>query len=222
MVMATLRERKRDRSRDEFVRAALDLFETKGFTETTIQEIADRAVLSKSTFFRYFGTKEEVLFAGVSELREVLKAVLADELAEHPPWEAVKRSVRMTTRGFVEHNPAIAARSLNLWISEPALRARYLEVADSWEQTIIETVATSDRTNPITDAYAHALAVAAVGAFRIALEAFSTHGQDLVEHFDADAQARRPSAQEPTRPTRRRQSGDSRTRRPRSPQAHQH
>lgn len=103
--MASLRERKRDRSRDDFVRAALDLFETNGFAETTIQEIADRAVLSTSTFFRYFGTKEEVLFARVPELREVLRTVLADELTEHPPWEAVKRSVRLTTRGFVEHDP---------------------------------------------------------------------------------------------------------------------
>jgi AcrR family transcriptional regulator len=184
-LVASLRERKRDRSRDEFVRAALDLFESNGFAETTINEIADRAVLSTSTFFRYFGTKEEVLFARVPELREVLKAVLTDELAEHPPWEAVKRSVRVTTRGFVDNDPAVAARSLNLWVTERALRARYLEVADTWEQAIIETLAASNQTDLVNDAYAAALAVAAVGAFRIALEAFSTHGQDLVEHFDA-------------------------------------
>jgi AcrR family transcriptional regulator len=183
--MASLRERKRDRSRDEFVRAALDLFESKGFAETTINEIADRAVLSTSTFFRYFGAKEEVLFARVPELREVLVTTLAAELAEHPPWEAVKRSVRLTTRGFVEHDPAVAVRSLNLWVTEPALRARYLEVADSWEQAIIETVSAADKTDRANDAYAAALAVAAVGAFRIALEGFSTHGQDLVEHFDS-------------------------------------
>jgi AcrR family transcriptional regulator len=183
--VASLRERKRDRSRDEFVGAALDLFESNGFAETTIHEIADRAVLSTSTFFRYFGTKEDVLFARVPELREVLKSALATELAEHPPWEAVKRSVRVTTRGFVEHDPALAVRSLNLWVTEPALRSRYLEVADSWEQAIIETLAASNRKNPADDAYAAALAVVAVGAFRIALEAFSTHGQDLVEHFDA-------------------------------------
>jgi AcrR family transcriptional regulator len=183
--VASLRERKRDRSRDEFVRAALDLFESKGFAETTIHEIADRAVLSTSTFFRYFGTKEEVLFARVPELRQVLKSTLASELAEHPPWEAVKRSVRVSTRGFVEHDPALAVRSLNLWVTEPALRSRYLEVADSWERAIIETVTASNETSPANDAYAAALAVAAVGAFRIALEAFSTHGQDLVEHFDS-------------------------------------
>ena len=183
--MASLRARKRDRSRDEFVRAALDLFESKGFAETTISEIAERAVLSTSTFFRYFGTKEEVLFARVPELREVLMAVLASELTEQPPWEAVKRSVRLTTRGFVEHDATIAVRSLNLWVTEPALRARYLEVADSWERAIIETVTASDKATASDDAYAAALAVAAVGAFRIALEAFSTHGQDLADHFDA-------------------------------------
>jgi hypothetical protein len=93
--------------------------------------------------------------------------------------------VRITTRGFVEHDPALAVRSLNLWVTEPALRARYLEVADSWEQAIIETITASSAGSAASDAYAAALAVAAVGAFRIALEGFSTHGQDLVEHFDA-------------------------------------
>jgi TetR/AcrR family transcriptional regulator, regulator of mycofactocin system len=183
--MASLRERKRDRSRDAFVRAALDLFESKGFAETTIDEIADRAFLSPSTFFRYFGDKEEVLFAGVRELREVLVSMLATELAEHPPWEAVKRSVRVTTRTYVEHDPALAARSLHLWVTEPALRARYLEVADSWEQAIVETVTASQKPNRANGAYAAALAVAAVGAFRIAIEQFTTNGLDLVEHFDS-------------------------------------
>lgn len=183
--MPTLRERKRDRSRDEFVRAALDLFESQGFADTTIHEIADRAVLSTSTFFRYFGTKEDVLFARVPELREALRSMLAAELTEHPPWEAVERTVRHTTRGFVEHDPAVAVRSLNLWVTEPALRARYLEVADSWEQAIVETVIASDHAHVANDAYPAALAVAAVGAFRIALEAFNTHGQGLLEHFDS-------------------------------------
>lgn len=183
--VASLRERKRNRSRDEFVRAALDLFESKGFAATTIPEIADRAVLSPSTFFRYFRDKEDVLFARVAELEEVLRSTLAAEVAEHPPWEAVKRSVRVTTSGFVDHDPALAVRSLNLWVTEPALRARYLEVADSWEQAIIETITASEATSVANDAYAAALAVAAVGAFRVALERFSTHGQDLVEHFDS-------------------------------------
>jgi AcrR family transcriptional regulator len=183
--METLREKKRHRSRDEFVRAALDLFETKGFADTTITEIADRAVLSTSTFFRYFGTKDEVLFARIPELKDVLVSTLAAQLAEHEPWEAVKNSVRLTTRGFVEHDPATAVRSLNLWITEPALRARYLEVADSWEQAIIATVIASEQPGHESDAHAATLAVAAVGAFRIALERFSTHGENLVEHFEA-------------------------------------
>jgi AcrR family transcriptional regulator len=182
--MTSHRQRKRDHSRDEFVRAALDLFETQGYAETTIQQIADQAVLSTSTFFRYFGAKEEVLFARIPELRETLISTLANELTEHEPWDAVKRSVRLTTRGFVEHDPALAVRGLNLWVTEPALRARYLEVADSWEQAIIDTMTASNARNAVDNAHAAAYAVAAVGAFRIALEAFSTHGQNLVEHFD--------------------------------------
>jgi AcrR family transcriptional regulator len=164
---------------------ALDLFESKGFAETTVDEIADHAVLSPSTFFRYFGTKEDVLFPGIAELLEVLRATLPAALAEHPPWEAVTHSVRITTGGFVEQNPALVARAVKLWMTEPSLRARYGEHAVSWERAIVEAVTTAEGTDPATDAYAAALAVAAVGAFRIAIEQFISVGGDLTDHFDA-------------------------------------
>lgn len=182
--MASLRERKRDRTRTEFVLAALDLVESTGFAETTVDEIADRAMLSPATFFRYFGNKGEVFFAGLPEWLEVLRSTLATELADHPPWEAVTRSIRFTTTGFVEQDPALAARLVRLWMTEPALRARYMEYADTWERTIAETVADSSGTDPATDAYAAAVAVAAIGAFRIAAEHFSSRPENFLGYFE--------------------------------------
>ena len=183
--MASLRERKRNRSRDDFVLAALDLFETKGFAETTVEEIADRAMLSPSTFFRYFGTKEDVLFAALPESLEVFRPALASELAEHPPWEAVTRAVRLTTRGFVEQDPALTARILPLWMNEPALRARYMDYADAWEREIVRAVTESQGTDSATDVYARTIAVASIGAFRIAAERFSADDENVLERFEA-------------------------------------
>jgi AcrR family transcriptional regulator len=182
--MSTLRQRKRDLSRDAFVHAALELFESKGYAETTIEDIAERAVLSPSTFRRYFGTKEEVLFAGLGDFLEILEDVLAEELQRGNPWEAVTSAVRTTTGGFLQGDPDYAPRLLKQWMTVPDLRARYVRQADVWEQAIVGAVTTAEGTDPATDTYAAALAVAAIGSFRIAIERFGSH-EEVFERFEA-------------------------------------
>jgi AcrR family transcriptional regulator len=182
--MSTLRQRKRDRSRDAFVHAALELFESKGYADTTIEDIAEKAVLSSSTFRRYFGTKEEVLFAGLGDFLKILQDVLAVELQRGHPWEAVTSAVRMTTGGFLQGDPEYAPRLLMQWMTVPDLRARYVRHADVWEQAIVEAVTTAEGTDPATDTYAAALAVAAIGSFRIAIERFGSH-EEVFERFEA-------------------------------------
>ena len=59
-------------------KAALELYEERGFDDVTIAEIAERAGLTKRTFFRYFSDKREVLFAGQAEFRALMVAAVSD------------------------------------------------------------------------------------------------------------------------------------------------
>ena len=74
---------------ERLVVAAVDLFNEQGYDETTVAQIAERAGVTKSTFFRHFSDKRELLVAG----QETLSRLLADGIAEAPltatPLEAV-------------------------------------------------------------------------------------------------------------------------------------
>ena len=58
-----LRERKKIRTRETVRREAFRLFESNGYAQTTVDQIAEAADVSPRTFFRYFPTKESVLFS---------------------------------------------------------------------------------------------------------------------------------------------------------------
>jgi AcrR family transcriptional regulator len=63
MSRPSLRERKQQRTRDEIVEAAYELFAERGYGDVTVTDIAERAEIGRTTFFRYYGDKQEVVFA---------------------------------------------------------------------------------------------------------------------------------------------------------------
>jgi AcrR family transcriptional regulator len=73
----TLRERKQQRAREQIVAAAYALFAERGFAQVTVTDIAERAEVGRTTFFRYFGDKQEVVFADEDQLLDVLAEAAA-------------------------------------------------------------------------------------------------------------------------------------------------
>ncbi len=69
-----LRERKKLRAREHIVDVAYELFDRHGFAPVTVSDIVDAAEVSRSTFFRYFGDKQEVVFADEQQFRDGLVA----------------------------------------------------------------------------------------------------------------------------------------------------
>lgn len=88
-----LRERKKRRTRDALLHAALELFTTQGYEETTVDEIVDAVDVSQRTFFRYFASKEETTFA----VQEMVESRFLSELRQRPatesPFEAMRNAV---------------------------------------------------------------------------------------------------------------------------------
>jgi TetR/AcrR family transcriptional regulator, regulator of mycofactocin system len=79
------RDRRTARTRQAIIDAAHRLFEDRGFTETTIDQIAEAADVAPRTFFRHFASKEAVLFADFEEYRRrMIELISARPRDEHP------------------------------------------------------------------------------------------------------------------------------------------
>jgi AcrR family transcriptional regulator len=89
-----LRERKKEQTRRALVDAAISLFGTKGYEETTIAELAAAANVSPRTFFSYFESKEEILFAGTPLKLGISAAVLTDRRPDERPADLLLRALR--------------------------------------------------------------------------------------------------------------------------------
>src|SRR4051794_18588091 len=76
-------------ARERLVLAAVDLFTEQGYDATTVAEIAERAGVTKSTFFRHFPDKRELLVAGQETLSALLAEGITDAPADASPLEAV-------------------------------------------------------------------------------------------------------------------------------------
>lgn len=76
-------------ARERLVVAAVDLFTEQGYDATTVAQIAERAGVTKSTFFRHFPDKRELLVAGQEALSRLLSEGIADAPADASPLEAV-------------------------------------------------------------------------------------------------------------------------------------
>lgn len=97
-------------ARIRLVSAALDLFVEQGYDATTVSQIADRAGLTRTTFFRHFPDKREVLFAG----QELHARVLADAMAEVPagatPLDTVGAALDALADTFTEDRREFSTR----------------------------------------------------------------------------------------------------------------
>ncbi len=104
--------------------AALDLFTERGFENTTVIEIAERAGLTKSTFFRHFPDKREVLFGG-----ETMAGLLAGGIAAAPvtasPLEAIRHALDTVGReAFTPGLREFSARRRAVIAANPELQER--------------------------------------------------------------------------------------------------
>ena len=111
-------------ARERLVLAAVDLFHDQGYDETTVAQIAERAGVTKSTFFRHFTDKRELLVAGQAALSGLLAEGIAAAPAEVSVLDAVAAGLRRAASAYGELSREIAPRIQALVSASAELRER--------------------------------------------------------------------------------------------------
>jgi AcrR family transcriptional regulator len=106
------------------VDAAVELFAEQGYDATSVSDIADRAGLAKSSFFRHFPDKREVLFAGQDVLAEMFANGIASAPIDASPLEAVAAGLVAASEPFPSQRRAFAVRLAQVVAANPELQER--------------------------------------------------------------------------------------------------
>ena len=152
-------------ARGRLASAALALYSERGFENTTVAEIANRAGLTERTFFRHFADKREVLFAGTSVVQELLTSTVADAPAALAPIDAAAAGLDAVAAQFEERREF--ARQRQAVVAATAeLRERELIKLASWSAALAETL----RQRGVGDPAASLTAEIAIAVFRTAFQ----------------------------------------------------
>jgi AcrR family transcriptional regulator len=139
---SSLRARKKEATQQRLQEAALQLFSEKGFAAVSVDEIAHAADVSRSTFFRYFGSKEAVLFQDIDENGRVFLESLRKRPASETPWQAFHTSMLELAVQTETAQARVQNRILeDLLQNDPALTGRRAAERDRWTSLIAKVFA---------------------------------------------------------------------------------
>jgi AcrR family transcriptional regulator len=125
--------------RAEVSAVAFRLFAEQGFDKTTVEQIAAEAGLSRTTFFRYFGTKEDVVLDNLDELGRKVAAALTGRPAKERPWVSLRRAFDVITQ--LAADASGETLSLMRMLSENcSLKTRHWEKQQDWQSLLAPEV----------------------------------------------------------------------------------
>jgi AcrR family transcriptional regulator len=173
-----LRERKKERTRQQISDVAWRLFAERGFEQVPVAQIAAEADVSEATVFNYFQTKEDLVFHRM----EAFEDELLEAIRERAPGQSTVQAFGgfvLRARGFLASDDPAAQegmRTVARVMTSPALKAREREILDRYTDSLAQLIA-KERRRADGDVESWVTANALIGVHR-ALIAF-THRQAL-------------------------------------------
>jgi AcrR family transcriptional regulator len=171
-----LRERHKTRTHTALRNAALELYVSRGFDATTVEDVAAAADVSPRTFFRYFATKSEVVVAPYLELFDRWEAVVLAAPTGRPLLEVLQGASHLVTDAY-EQESEFWDRHHQAVTTDPDLRPVMLHTQAHLQERATTALARRLRLDPRSDLRPRILAAAAMAATGSAVAQWYAGGQ---------------------------------------------
>ena len=189
--MEERRERKKRQTREALVRAALELFDAKGYEHTAVREITDAVDVSERTFFRYFASKEDLAISFAGDWTDTMIEALTKRPADEDSLTAMRGAFRESmvmlaaadAHGSDEPGPPTYLLVTRLIDSTPSLLAQHLRYIHDRDEEIVRVLAARAGVDPDTDPRPRVLAVMFGGLIFLATRAWRMEGSTTVEQM---------------------------------------
>lgn len=152
-------------ARERLERAALELYVERGFEQTTVADITDRAGLTERTFFRHFADKREVLFSGQAEMLDACVNAIAGAPEAAAPLEAVAEGLHMISAGVQERREHSRQRRAVIAANAGLQERELLKLA-----SLASGMADALRRRGVTEPTASLIAETGIVVFKVAYE----------------------------------------------------
>lgn len=196
----SLRERTRLAVHADITTAAMRLFAERGFEATTVEQIAEAVGISRRSFFRYFGNKEDIVLGDLIAVGESVRVALEARPPEESAWQALRAAFR-TLRG-PGSSPEKELATATMYHDVPSLRAAHLVKHLKWQDLLAPDIERrlGRRAGTGPDPRARAVIAAALACLDTAVEAWRESGgtADVEQLFDEAVAAVRCLPASPT------------------------
>ena len=135
---STLWQRSRQAAYAEITTVAMRLFLDQGFEQTTIDQIASTAGISRRSFFRYFGTKEDIVLGDLANQGELVRDALEQVPSTVEPWKALRQALDAVNALDIE--PGLTFKIATMMYETPSLRARSIEKHLHWQSLLVPNI----------------------------------------------------------------------------------
>jgi AcrR family transcriptional regulator len=161
-----LRERKRAKTERLLEETGLTLFERQGFDETSVAEIAEATEVSPRTFFRYFGSKEDLIFAAAARRLSLLREYLAARDRSESNYEALRQAMTDLCQSYEQDREEVIRRR-HVVDASPRLQHRLGDEVHRWGAALGADIATRNQA-PSSDLRIQSVVLATMGVFTAA------------------------------------------------------
>jgi AcrR family transcriptional regulator len=186
----SLRERKKLATRRELRRVALRMIAERGYSNVTVEEIAEAANVSPRTFFNYFPTKEAALFGADPELAEETRDAIVHQSPGEPVMSVLRVLMTSRARAVADEFAELGGDPLE-WLArmrasrtDPHLHAAHAAQMAAIERSLAEAIAQRLGSTLERDPYPGLLASIATGVFRSSMSFWASSGGTVpLEHL---------------------------------------